>query len=143
MREPRTRHEVLTDLAGHITNLIDDHYADRLTTTRIARMIGRSALVVRQEFKRAMGMSLRDYLTAVRIERAQHLLRASEKVEVVALQVGYRSKRQFIRQFKTHVGMIPSDFRRVPSAAHRHHSTERSIVRNDVRPRSAMAISSS
>lgn len=113
MREPRTQHDILPDLATRVIQLIEQHYADRLTATKIARMTGRSPLVLRQEFKRAMGMSLRDYLTVVRIERARRLLQASEKVEVVALQVGYRSKRQFIRQFKTYVGMIPSHFRRI------------------------------
>jgi hypothetical protein len=47
----------------------------------------------------------------VRMERARALLKAGEKIEAVALQVGYRSKRQFIRQFKYHVGMLPSHFR--------------------------------
>lgn len=36
---------------------------------------------------------------------------ASEKIEAVALQVGYRNKRQFIRQFKSHMGILPSHFR--------------------------------
>jgi two-component system response regulator YesN len=109
MREPRTQH----DLPAHVMQLIEQRYADQLTTAKIARMMGRSPLVLRHEFSRAMGMSLRDYLTIVRLERAQELLQAREKVEAVALQVGYRSKRQFIRQFKSHVGMIPSDFRRL------------------------------
>jgi AraC-like DNA-binding protein len=102
-----------SNTAAQAMKLIEQHYAEPLTATRIARMAGRSVLALRQEFRSAVGMSLRDYLTLVRMERARELLHASEKVEAVALQVGYRSKRQFIRQFKSHIGMLPSDFRRL------------------------------
>ena len=120
MREPRTDEVSLnapafghSELTTHVMKLIEQHYADHLTLTKIARMTRRSPLLVRHEFRRAAGMSLREYLTVVRMERAQTLLQAGEKVEAVALQVGYRSKRQFIRQFKYHVGMLPSHFRQV------------------------------
>jgi AraC-like DNA-binding protein len=120
MREPRTDEVFLntpafghSELTAHVMKLIEQHYADHLTLTKIARMTGRSPLLVRHEFRRAAGMSLREYLTVVRMERAQALLKAGEKVEAVALQVGYRSKRQFIRQFKDHAGMLPSHFRQV------------------------------
>lgn len=122
MLEPRAHHEIVrnelaavghSDAVARAMKLIEQRYTEPLTVTTIARMAGRSHLTLRQEFRRAVGMSLRAYLTLVRMERARELLQASEKVEAVALQVGYRSKRQFIRQFKTHIGMLPSHFRRI------------------------------
>jgi AraC-like DNA-binding protein len=94
-----------------VRHLIETHYAEPLTIERLARLMRRSPRGVRQECQRVLRMSLREYVTLVRMERAQQLLLAREKVEAVALTVGYKTKRQFIRQFKRHTGMVPSRFR--------------------------------
>ena len=106
------------DLVDDITTVMKQHYAERLTTAAIADRIGYSPLLVRHVFRNTVGMPLRSYLTEIRMERARQLLQASEKVEAVALLVGYRSKRQFIRQFKARVGVLPSVFRHDQTAAH-------------------------
>lgn len=101
------------DLVAHVMKLIDLHYAEPLTTDNVAKRVGRSARDVRHAFRRAVGVPLRTYLTGIRMERARQLLKESAKIEAVALLVGYKSKRQFIRQFKLHAGMLPSRFRSV------------------------------
>jgi AraC-like DNA-binding protein len=100
-------------LAAHVMKLIELHYDEPLTTENVAKRVGLSARDVRHAFRRAVGVSLRAYLTGIRMERARQLLQESAKIEAVALLVGYKSKRQFIRQFKLHAGMLPSRFRSV------------------------------
>jgi AraC-like DNA-binding protein len=92
-----------------VRTLIEENYAEDLTNAKVARLIGRSPRDVRNEL-RELGLSLRKYLTTIRMEHAQQLLH-HDKVEAVAWMVGYKSKRQFIRQFKLHTGMVPSHFR--------------------------------
>ena len=42
-----------------------------------------------------------------------------ETIEIVARDVGYRSKKDFYRTFKQLTGMLPSQFRRLPSESAR------------------------
>jgi AraC-like DNA-binding protein len=46
------------------------------------------------------------------MQRAAVLLRRGEKVEAVALSVGYKSKSQFYRQFRKRFGVTPAAFGR-------------------------------
>jgi AraC-like DNA-binding protein len=46
-----------------------------------------------------------------RVERASRAIRAGEKVEAVALEVGYRSKKNFFRQFRRRFGTTPAKYR--------------------------------
>jgi AraC-like DNA-binding protein len=48
-------------------------------------------------------------VTRVRMERI-----GSEKVDAIALDVGYRSKKNFYRIFKSLTGLTPSAFRQLP-----------------------------
>jgi AraC-like DNA-binding protein len=45
------------------------------------------------------------------MQRAAELLRRGERVEAVALLVGYKSKTNFYRQFKRHFGVTPAALR--------------------------------
>jgi AraC-like DNA-binding protein len=129
MLEPRDGDEPLVrtamegeaaDPMSHVRRFIELHYAERLTMKTIAKQLGRSERDVRHEFRRAIGIPLRAYLTDIRMERARQLLQSNVKVEAVALLVGYKSKRQFIRQFKSRIGMLPSRFRDAHGAAAAH-----------------------
>jgi transcriptional regulator GlxA family with amidase domain len=47
----------------------------------------------------------------VRLDRASALIREGVKVEAVSLLVGYRSKKNFYRQFKRRFGTTPFEHR--------------------------------
>jgi len=67
-------------------------------------------------FKRAFGESPHDFVTRLRIERAQRLLRTSAmSVTEVCFEVGYESLGSFSTMFSRVVGCTPSEFRRVYS----------------------------
>jgi hypothetical protein len=51
-------------------------------------------------------------LTRVRLANAAFLVRSTMKIEAVALVVGYRSKKNFYRQFTRHFGVTPETYRR-------------------------------
>jgi methylphosphotriester-DNA--protein-cysteine methyltransferase len=70
---------------------------------------------LRRMFHQCFGLSLAEYIRQARLQRALELmLEVPGKVEPVALQVGYKSKKNFYRVFKLSIGMTPSAFLRLP-----------------------------
>jgi AraC-like DNA-binding protein len=57
---------------------------------------------------------MRDYLQQVRLRQAVSCLREGDKVEAVMLDVGYRSKSNFRRLFKSRLGASPGVFKVKP-----------------------------
>jgi transcriptional regulator GlxA family with amidase domain len=62
-------------------------------------------------FRRVVGVSVHQWLTNVRLDRASTLIRDGVKVEAVSLLVGYRSKKNFYRQFRRRFGTTPFEYR--------------------------------
>ena len=58
-------------------------------------------------FRREVGVPMREWLTRVRLDNASALVRDGVKVEAVSMLVGYRSKKNFYRQFKRRFGTTP------------------------------------
>lgn len=78
----------------------------------LARECHTTPVRLAREFMRQFGMSIPHYRRMVRLVEALGRVR-HEKVEVVALQVGYRSPKNFYRAFRELTGMTPTDFRRL------------------------------
>lgn len=82
-----------------------------LETLASEAAMSRSAYAAR--FKELVGQTMFDYLTAVRMQRAQTLLRESAlSLTAVAAQVGYTSRLAFSKAFKRLTGTTPSRYRR-------------------------------
>ena len=64
-----------------------------------------------RQFTRRMGMSIHAYVTQCRLQRASKLIAEGYKIEAIALEVGYRSKKNFYRQFKHRFGQTPATYR--------------------------------
>lgn len=95
---------------------IKDHYTEPVTLDMIAGAVGRQRQYVATLFHREAGLTLHEYLTHVRIHRAWDLIRQGEKIDAVALLVGYRSKKNFYRQFKALAGVRPGEYARAKCA---------------------------
>ena len=60
-----------------------------------------------------MGITVIEYLTSVRIERAKQLLLATDQnCTEICFQVGYNNQSYFTRTFKDLVGIPPREFRK-------------------------------
>ena len=91
--------------------IIDERFAEPLTLDVLAEAVGRSKRHLASVFLRDFKVSVHVYLTQVRLNRALALIRAGEKIEAVSLLVGYRSKKNFYRNFNTHIGVTPIAYR--------------------------------
>ncbi|UCE99008.1 MAG: helix-turn-helix domain-containing protein [Planctomycetota bacterium] len=93
-------------------NYIDANYDKAVTLTDIAKASHLSVSRLAHVFKEQMGITLVDYLTGVRIERAKQLLLATEQsCTEICFQVGYNNQSYFTRTFKRLVGTTPLQFR--------------------------------
>ena len=97
---------------GLAINYIDANYDKPVTLAEIARASCLSVSRLAHIFKEQMGITMIDYLTSVRIERAKRLLLSTEQnCTEICFQVGYNNQSYFTRTFKELVGMTPRQFR--------------------------------
>jgi two-component system response regulator YesN len=93
-------------------NYIDANYDKPIGLADIARASYMSVSRLAHVFKEQMGITLIDYLTSVRIERAKQLLLATaQNCTEICFQVGYNNQSYFTRTFKRLVGVTPRQFR--------------------------------
>lgn len=95
-----------------VVGLIQKHYWDRLSLSRLAREVGMSKFRLSRRFREVIGVTFRDYLLRVRLERAKSLLangRAS--ITEVAQMVGFGDLPRFDKLFKRYTGFTPSAYR--------------------------------
>ncbi len=102
--------------AGYITRYIkrytDKHFSTPLCLSDISRELGLSLTYVSLKFKQEAGMTFRDYLKKVRIEKACRYLRTKEKtVAEIAETVGYSDAAFFFKIFKKELGVTPHKYR--------------------------------
>jgi two-component system, response regulator YesN len=88
-------------------DLIEQSYSDPITLQFLAVTLNRQAAYLGALFRRELGVSVRHWVTRVRLDHSVRLIRDGVKIEAVAVLVGYRSKKNFYRQFKRRFAMTP------------------------------------
>lgn len=93
---------------------IHDHYQERdLDLTQVADAIGCNASYLSRIMKQELGISFKDFLTMLRINRAVSLMRDDRlSLNQIAELVGYSNQHYFSAAFKNCQGVSPSEFRR-------------------------------
>jgi two-component system response regulator YesN len=95
-----------------VINYIDANYDKPIMLDELAEISHLSVSRLAHVFKEQMGITIIDYLTSVRIERAKQLLLATEQsCTEICFQIGYNNQSYFTRIFKELVGIPPSRFR--------------------------------
>lgn len=93
-------------------NYIDANFDKQVSLGDIAHAAHLSVSRLAHVFKEQMNITIIDYLTSVRIERAKQLLLATaQSCTEICFQVGYNNQSYFTRTFKDLVGMTPRQFR--------------------------------
>lgn len=108
MRENKTK--LLIDATKEA---IEVQYADpSLNLQSIASALRMNAMYIGKMFKLQEGVSVTDYINAVRIGRAMELLRYSElTISQIMNDVGCVSESHFYKVFKKSTGLTPKEFR--------------------------------
>jgi AraC-like DNA-binding protein len=98
---------------GRAIDHIIQHYQEPLPAAEIARAATLSVHWLSHCFPAVVGMTVKDFVTRLRVEVAVHLLRGSDrKLEEVAELTGFADASHLSRAFKQRLGLRPGEFRR-------------------------------
>ncbi len=84
------------------------HYTKDIRMHDMARLAGLSVNHFIRTFKRQFGMTPMDYIQKQRMTKAKQLLFSTDKIKIIAEQVGYRDEHYFSRVFKKNEGVAPT-----------------------------------
>ncbi len=88
------------------------HISEPLDSSSIAQGLGLSRSVLYLSCDKYLGMGIAEYVRNQRIEKAKHLLRTtSDKISVIAEDVGFADYNYFCRVFKKEAGSTPNQYR--------------------------------
>lgn len=100
------------DVAHEMEAMLQDHLFSKGAVAHIARKQNLSRSQCYKIFMQVYGMSPRQYLTQLKLNKAKHLLLESEmSIEDIAQQLGFSSLSHFSRQFKRWTGVPPMQYR--------------------------------
>lgn len=102
------------DLTRRALQVADAEYADPdCNLERVAQKLDRNPGHVSKVFKKDTGTRFTDYLNGKRLANARKLIESSGKsIREISLESGYANYSYFVRMFKRHFGMSPSEARR-------------------------------
>ena len=102
--------KMVREIAAHI----DAHYYEDITLERFALERCTTPQYLDKIFRERMKMSIKDYLTGLRMRMAREIL-ATEDVEedVIAARVGYSDVRVFRSVFRRREGLFPTEYARL------------------------------
>jgi AraC-like DNA-binding protein len=91
---------------------VQSHVEDPITLTQVVQHVHVSRFYFCKLFKKATGMTLTQYVTRVRVEKAKALLvDPSLRISEVVFAAGFGSVARFNSVFRGHVGMAPGEYR--------------------------------
>ena len=104
---------------SQMLSFIADNYDQALTINDVAEHVKLNANYAMGIFQRVMQLTLKQYITAMRINHVRALLSDTDKTILdVALTAGFRSSSRFYDTFSKFVGMSPQQYRKL-SQQHR------------------------
>ena len=102
--QPRNLHTIM--------RYIEEHYTDpNFSIKYMACVFGTSPSNMSHQFKKLTGRTLSSFIDELRISKAEELLDAGEKINVVAQKLGYSTTPVFTETYKRVRGMTPSSYK--------------------------------
>ncbi|CAI6044487.1 response regulator [Cohnella sp. JJ-181] len=101
-------------IVRQVMQYVERHYQSReLSLSEIGEFVGVTVPHLCSVFKEGTGVTIKQYVSEYRINRAKALLANRElKLFDIALQVGYADGEYFSKMFKKIAGMQPSEYRK-------------------------------
>ena len=105
---------------SQILEFIASHHNQPLTSQSIAEHVGLHTNYAMNIFKRTMQMTIKQYITAMRINHARALLSDTDRsILDISLTVGFNSSSRFYETFQTYIGLTPTQYRKASREDHR------------------------
>ena len=91
---------------------IKENYQKEIDMSVVANMVSVSYTYFSELFKKQTGMNFRKYIMKIRMEEAKKLLSdPTNKINEVAVSIGYENPKHFTRAFTNYYGMSPTDYK--------------------------------
>ena len=88
------------------------NYSQSLSLEQLAAHVGLSPSHLSRSFSKEVGMSISQYVAAIRCEEAAAMLTGSDaSVQQISAYVGYLDNNYFVKVFKKQYGMTPTEYR--------------------------------
>lgn len=100
------------DRLHNIRKYIRYNYMDNIRVSSLAREFGFERSYLYRIFKQRYGISVKEYITEIRMENARNFLNGGYTVVETAHMVGYEDEFNFSKSYKKHFGNSPSESRR-------------------------------
>lgn len=98
--------------AARVRDYLEEHYAEEVSLTQLAGLVGLSPYHLNRVFHRTHGLPPHALQTQLRVVRARTLLRHGWAPAVVAAETGFADQSHFTRRFKSVVGVTPGVYRK-------------------------------
>lgn len=104
--------ECCSSLARKMQFYVINHFREKLTLEDAANYVGLTLAYASAVFKKEMNINFKKYLNELRFSYARKLLTCSDlSVIQICGECGFEDYPNFIRRFKEHFGMTPSEVR--------------------------------
>ena len=102
-----------SDPIEDVLRYIKRNHTQKIVLEDVCKHFGYSRSYISHVFKKRIGQSFREYLTKLRLDDAESLLKYSNlTITEIALSVGFSDSNYFSNVFKTKVGISPSAYRK-------------------------------
>lgn len=103
-----------SELANQVVNYVKENYSScDFSVKSIAQKFNMSVPYLSQFFKNHTNLTIQDYTTSLKIDKAKELLISTKMtINQIAGEVGYYNVTSFIRRFKQLIGTTPGRYRK-------------------------------
>lgn len=96
-----------------VKSYVEENYSEEITLKKMADMVYMNSFYFSGFFKKHTKINFKEYLTKVRMEKAEYLLKTTNlKAYEVAEKVGFGNSQHFSNMFKACYGMSPMEYRK-------------------------------
>ncbi|WP_281251632.1 AraC family transcriptional regulator [Oceanospirillum sanctuarii] len=95
-----------------LLTIFEENPAIHSSLKELAEQLGTTERTLARKAQRDLGISLAEWRQRLRVVRAMPKLEDGEKVESIALELGYSTSSAFIAMFKKMMGVTPDEYRR-------------------------------
>ena len=101
-----------TEFVRRVCKEIEAHDEGIVSLSRLAERLGMTASHIQRTFRRATGITPRQYADALRVSRFKSELRKGKDVTTALHEVSYGSSSRLYEKSDAHLGMTPATYRR-------------------------------
>ncbi|MGM0837337.1 MAG: bifunctional transcriptional activator/DNA repair enzyme AdaA [Bacillota bacterium] len=110
--QPKSDHSPHIELIRNVISFLINQYKQRLELQDIASHVGVSVYYLERQFKQATSETPRSYLEKIRIDKAAHLLKNTDRTNLeICYEVGFQSPSNFYKVFRRLRNCSPSEYR--------------------------------